>query len=158
MNKETINSHNGVVVLIFLLIIPFVVIFSDNEYAFGLVLLISVVLMLACSFVKEGYIATDSGVTFWKWWRIHTYFDYSSIHSVDVKVKLQCVGKSFVTVSPVYTMNIVTDRGKFTFKDTVHEFYSRKEAKDPDRINEIIENSDLMRLKRHIESKKQRYD
>lgn len=153
MNKETTNSHNGAILLIFLLMIPFIFIFSDNEYAFGLILLTAVVSALACTSVKEGYIANESGVTFWKWWKIRTHFDYSSIRSVDVKVKMHPVRKNITNYSPFYTMTIVTDKGKFRFYDNPCNFYDRKVCKDPDSIKAILENSDLMRLKEYMEER-----
>lgn len=154
MNKETTNSHAGAAGLLFLLIIPFIVIFSDNEYAFGLALVIITALAFACLFVKEGFIANDRGITFWKWWKIRTHFDYSSIHSIDVKVRFQCAGKGSSIRHPVFTMVMTTDRGKFRFIDSPHDYYDRKECKDPGKINAILENSDLMRLKEYIEEHK----
>lgn len=151
MNKETTNSHVGAAALIFLLVIPFIIIFSDNEYAFGLVLIILTALTLACLFVKEGFIANDRGITFWKWWKFRTHFDYSSIHSIDVKVKMHYVGKSGSTFHPVFTMIMTTDRGKFRFIDSPNDYYDRKDCKDPGKISVILENSDLMRLKEYIE-------
>lgn len=154
MNKETTNSHAGAAGLLFLLFIPFIVIFSDNEYAFGLALVIITALIFACLFVKEGFIANDRGITFWKWWKIRTHFDYSSIHSIDVKVKFHRAGKGSRILHPVFTMVMTTDRGKFRFMDSPHDYYDRKECKDPGKINVILENSDLMRLKKYIEENK----
>ena len=151
MNKETTNSHAGAAGLLFLLTLPFVVIFSDSEYKFVLALVIITALALTCLFVKEGFIANDSGITFWKWWKIRTHFDYNSIHSIDVKVKFQRVGKGGYLFHPVFTMVMTTDRGKFRFMDSPNDYYERKECRDPDKINVVLENSDLMRLKKYIE-------
>ena len=151
MNKETTNSHAGAAALLFLLTLPFDVIFSDSEYKFVLALVIITALAFACLFVKEGFIANDRGITFWKWWKIRTHFDYSSIHSIDVKVRFQRAGKGSSILHPVFTMVMTTDRGKFRFIDSPHDYYDRKECKDPRKISVILENSDLMRLKEYIE-------
>ncbi|NLT08797.1 MAG: hypothetical protein GXY08_04765 [Ruminococcus sp.] len=102
--------------------------------------------------VKEGYMASNSGVTFWKWWKLQTHFDYDSIYSANADIKIGQQNK-MGEISFILRLILETDRGRFIFCDETLIIYSSKLRKDTESQQAILENSDIMRLKLYIEER-----
>ena len=107
MCKETRHSYPFIPVLAFLGTIFMGALgfkFGPQFFFLSAAILITACL---CDPVKGGYMAADNGVTFWKWWKDSTHFDYSQIYSVKVGMYRTNCRSSFVDFC--YTTELETD-------------------------------------------------
>ncbi|MBR1824832.1 MAG: hypothetical protein IJ779_11480 [Ruminococcus sp.] len=133
----------------------FFVLFLFQRSPFFLIIVIAAAIAaLIFFFSKEGYIAGDNGVTFWRFIFLRRHFDYSSIRSADIKVING--GNYRGTMSFKFVLTLCTDSGKYRFYEETHGAYSYSLRKDDESKQALLENSDLMRLKNYIEERIQK--
>lgn len=101
--------------------------------------------------IKGGYAASENEIQIWDWWIIHNSIDYSSIQLIDIKVKYAFFTRR-LEKRLIFIMIIKTDHGKYKIYDEKNDFYKNNILKDADSKQELIESSDLMKLKKFIES------
>ena len=152
MNKETKYPAWGIFgISWFIFLIFFLLALKISMPIFLPLCLLCAFICFISIFANGGYIASESGVTFWRLRYLRRHFDYGSIRSADVSIKKGNI--RFGSTSFIFILTLYTKRGNYHFYDESLCRYDMALRKNKESQQALLEASDLMKLKKYIEER-----